>query len=64
MSATSSTSWAREAWKRAGAAQKAQLALVRISHERTTESALRLDRSHDQLNGCEPRVTRGKQRRV
>ena len=64
MLATSSTRRAREAWNRAGAAQKAQLLSVRISDDLVTQSALRLDRSHERLNRCEPRVTRGQQRRV
>ena len=64
MPATSITSWAREAWERAGAAQTAQLVTVRTSDERVTQSALRLARSHERLNRCEPRVTPGQQRGV
>ena len=64
MPATSRTSWARAAWNRAAAGQRTHFATVRISDDRVTESALRVDRAHDRLNRCEPRVTRGKQRKV
>ncbi len=64
MQAGPRTSWAREAWKRADAAQKSQLASVRISDERVNASALRLDLSHERLNRCGPRIARGRERRV
>lgn len=64
MPATPRANWARAAWNRAAAGQRAQLATVRISDDRVTESALRLDRTHDRLNRCEPRITRGQRRRV
>ena len=64
MSATPSTSWAHDAWNRATAAQEAQLVSKRIGDELVTQSALRLNRSHERLNRCGQRVTRGQQRRV
>jgi hypothetical protein len=64
MSRTRTTSWARDAWYRAAAAREAQLLTTRIGDERMAESARLLSRTHERLDRCAPRVTRGRERRA